>query len=311
MPATAPITFWHWAGFIVVVLVFLAADLGLIHRSNRPIPPKTALFWSAIWFLSAMLFARILAVWRGPGESLEFVTGYFVEFSLSMDNIAVIALIFAWFAVPGRYQHRVLFWGILGALVTRGIIIVLGVALIRSFHWMFFLLGAFLIFTGIRWALARESAVHPDKNPLVRLARKILPLSDNFDADKFRTTVGDRRVWTPLVLVLLTIETVDLIFAVDSVPAVFAVTQKPFIVFTSNVFAILGLRSLYPGVARAIECFRYLKTGLAAVLVFVGAKMLAADWVTVSTALSLVIVAGILALSIVLSIFTRSWQKKA
>jgi len=249
-----------------------------------------------------MLFAGGLALRRGAQESLEFATGYFVEFSLSMDNVAVIALIFAFFGVAPQFQHRVLFWGILGALIMRGFMIAAGVALVQTFHWILYLLGAFLVGTGLRWVFSKQAAVQPEKNPLLRLARKVFPVSNDFDGGKFLTWQNGRRALTPLALVLLTVETADLLFATDSIPAVLAVTQNPFIIFTSNIFAILGLRSLYFAVANALQYFRYLKTGLAAVLIFVGAKMLASRWFVLPTGISLAIVAAIFALSVGLSI---------
>jgi tellurite resistance protein TerC len=303
MPAPIPITLWHWAGFILIVLVFLALDLGGFHHSSRVVKPKEALLWSAVWFCLAILFARGLALWRGREASLEFVTAYFVEFSLSMDNMAAIALIFTFFGVAARLQYRVLFLGILGALVMRGMMIGLGAALIHTFRWMLWLLGAFLIFTGVKWGFSKQTAVHPENNPLLRLARRILPVSSDYDGDKFLTWKDGRRAWTPLALALLMVEAADLIFAVDSIPAVFAVTQKPFIIFTSNIFAILGLRSLYFALAGAIRHFRFLKTGLAGVLIFVGLKMLASRWVVVPTGLSLAAVAAMIVLSMGLSIW--------
>ncbi|MGP8198616.1 MAG: TerC/Alx family metal homeostasis membrane protein [Limisphaerales bacterium] len=310
MPAPVSITIWHWAGFILVILLFLALDLGFFHRSTRVVTSREALLWSAVWFFLAVLFTRGLRVWRGPEESLEFLTAYFVEFSLSMDNVAAIALIFTFFAVPARYQHRLLFQGILGALVLRGMMIGLGVTLIQAFQWTLFLLGAFLIFTGVKWGLSKQPAVRHESNPVLRLARKFLPVSGGFDGDRFLTWVDGRRAWTPLALVLLMVETADLIFAVDSIPAVLAVTQKPFIVFTSNIFAILGMRSLYFAVAGAIRYFRFLKAGLAGVLIFVGLKMLASRWVNVPTGLSLAVVAAMIALSVALSIGYEFYRAK-
>lgn len=309
MPAQVPITFWHWTGFICIILVFLALDLGVFHRSSRIVKPKEALLWSGVWFFLAMLFARGLAVWRGPDESLEFITGYFVEFSLSLDNVVAIALIFTYFRVAARQQHRLLFWGILGALVMRGTMIGLGATLIQSFRWVLYLMGVFLVFTGVRWGFSKQPVAAPDNNPVLRLARKIFPVSSDYDGDKFLTWADGRRAWTPLALVLLMVETTDLIFAIDSIPAIFAVTQKAFIVFTSNIFAILGLRSLYFAVTGAIQYFRFLKAGLAGVLIFVGAKMLATSWYAVPTGLSLAVVAAIIALSMGLSILAVSREK--
>jgi tellurite resistance protein TerC len=301
MPDRDPITIWHWAGFIVAMVLFLALDLGLFHRSPRVIKTTEALVWTAIWFVLAMIFAGGLAAWRGPGDALEFVTGYFVEFSLSMDNVAAIALIFASFGVAAAHQHRVLFWGILGALVGRGLFIGLGAVLIRQFHWVLYLMGAFLVLTGLKWAFSGHAGLQPGKNIVLRLAEKIFPIADDA-GEKFLGWKNGRRALTPLALTLLAVETTDLLFAVDSVPAVFAVTQKAFIVFASNCFAILGLRSLYFAVAGAIVHFKYLKAGLATVLIVVGAKMLAAPWYQLPTGFSLLVVAVILSAAVIFSI---------
>ena len=307
MPAPGAIAVWPWAAFVLAMLVFLALDLGVFHRAPRVVNPKTALLWTAFWFLLALVFAGGLAAWRGPEESLEFLAGYVVEFSLSLDNVAAIALIFAFFGVAARQQHRVLYWGILGAIATRGAFIALGATLLQSFHWVLYLMGAFLVFTGLKWGFSKQAEIHPERNPILRLARKFLPVAESGpDAgEKFLTWANGRRAITPLALALLTVETADLLFAFDSIPAVFAVTEKPFIVFTSNCFAILGLRSLYFAVAGAMAHFRFLKAGLAAVLVFVGAKMLASAWLAISTGLSLVIVAAIIAGAIGLSVAQR------
>ncbi|MEK7684973.1 MAG: TerC family protein [Verrucomicrobiota bacterium] len=306
MLAEIEISPWHWVGFISVILIFLALDLGVFHRQAHVIKFQEALAWTVVWFAVAMAFALFLApmiveTW-GREETIEFITGYIIELSLSMDNVFVIALIFAYFCVPLQFQHRVLFWGILGALLMRGLMIWLGTELIRQFAWMLYVLGAFLVFTGIKMIFAPEEEVYPEKNPLIRLARKLFPVSTQFDGQKFVTEWKGRRALTPLALVLVMVETTDLIFAVDSIPAIFAVTQKPFIVFTSNVFAILGLRSLYFVLAGAIGYFRFLKLGLSVVLSFIGLKMLIAKWYHISTSLSLVVVAGIILVSVVASI---------
>lgn len=310
MAESGPINVWQWAGFIVIVLVFLALDLGVVHRASRIIKPWEALLWCVTWFALAMLFALVLSMWLGAQQSLEFVTGYFVEFSLSLDNVVAIALIFTYFKVASRYQHRVLFWGILGALVMRGLMIAAGAALIMAFQWLLPVLGAFLVFTGAKWGFSRKESVNLEKNPALKLARKFLEISPHYDADKFRTWHKHRRVWTPLALVLVMVEATDLIFAVDSIPAIFAVTQKAFIVFTSNVFAILGLRSLYFAVAGALECFRFLKPGLAVVLIFIGLKMLTARWVSIPTALCLAVVMGVISASIWLSLRVARKEKR-
>jgi tellurite resistance protein TerC len=297
MPGTVSITPWHWAGFVLVILACLALDLGVFHRQTHVVRWKESLLWSLVWFLLACLFAGALGRWRGPEESLQFLTGYVIEFSLSLDNVLAIALIFAAFGVAQEQQHRVLFLGICGALLMRGLMIGAGAALLHSFHWLTYFLGAFLVVTGLRWAVARQGAVRPERNPVIRLARKFCPVSAEFDGGRFVTVANGRRALTPLALVLLTVETTDLVFATDSIPAIFAVTQNAFIVFTSNLFAILGLRSLYFVVAGAIRNFRYLRIGLAAVLVLIGLKMLAARWYPMPAGVSLAVVAALLGLS--------------
>jgi tellurite resistance protein TerC len=314
MLALVEITPWHWAGFILCVLFFLALDLGVFHRKAHVVKFKEALCWTGLWFSLAMLFALAMRQARGPQESLEFLTGYLIELSLSMDNVFVIALIFGYFRVPAQYQHRVLFWGILGALIMRGFMIAAGAALVHRFQWMLHVFGLFLIFTGIKMLLVSNHEVHPEKNPVVRLARTLFPISSDFNGQRFTIKLDAGIALTPLALVLILVETTDLIFALDSIPAIFGVTTNRFIVFTSNVFAILGLRSLYFVLAGAIGLFRYLKYGLSIVLVFIGVKMLldphlAAGepvrhfWqVRIPISLSLLIVIVIIAGSILLSL---------
>ncbi|MSU58673.1 MAG: TerC family protein [Pedosphaera sp.] len=304
------ITPWHWAGFIVCVLFFLALDLGVFHRRAHVVKFKEALVWTGVWFALSMLFAAALIPTRGRQEAVEFITGYLIEFSLSMDNVFVIAIIFTYFRVPTQYQHRVLFWGILGALLMRGAMIAAGAALIQRFMWLLYFFGAFLVFTGVKMLFTSDAAVHPEKNPVLRLAKKIFPITPDFHGHKFTVRNPQGLALTPLALVLLMVETTDLIFAVDSIPAIFAVTTKPFIVFTSNVCAILGLRSLYFVLAQAIGYFRYLKVGLSFVLVFIGIKMLIdphdapEKWfqLEIPGGVSLLVVAGIIATAIVLSL---------
>ena len=301
---SAVITSVHWsawAAFVACILVFLALDLGVFHRHSHVVKVKEAFGWTLVWFAVAMLFAGGLVAWRGKQEAVEFVTGYIIELSLSMDNVFVIALLFAYFRVPAQFQHRVLFWGILGALVMRGVMIGAGTALVARFHWTLYLFGAFLVYSGIKMLFGHDEAVEPEKNPVLRLARKLYPVSHEFDGQKFRTLVNGRRALTPLALALLMVETADLVFALDSIPAIFAVTTKPFIVFTSNVFAILGLRSLYFVLAGAIGYFQFLKYGLSLVLVFIGAKMLVEHWVQIPTPWALLVVAVIITASILLS----------
>jgi tellurite resistance protein TerC len=312
------ITPWHWAGFIVCVLVFLALDLGVFHRRSHIVRFKEAFAWSALWFALAMVFAGALSHWRDREEAVQYTTGYLIELSLSLDNILVIALIFSAFRVPPQFQHRVLFWGILGALIMRGAMIAVGAALIHRFAWVLYLFGLFLVFTGIKMLFSGQETVEPEKNPALRLARKFFSVTPEFMGAKFFARLDGRFLLTPLALVLLLVETTDLIFAVDSVPAVFSVTQKAFIVFTSNVFAILGLRSMYFLLAGALGYFRYLKFGLSVVLVFVGAKMLLDShgktprWFQfdISTGVSLLVVAGILLAAIALSAIAARHEKK-
>jgi tellurite resistance protein TerC len=306
MLGAADISATDWIVFLTAILVFLALDLGVFHRKAKVIRFREAFFWTTIWFLLAMGFGMLLAPqmvedW-GSQQTYEFVTGYVIELSLSMDNVFVIALIFAYFRLGQKYQHRVLFWGILGALLMRGTMIWAGVQLIQRIKWMLYALGAFLIYTGIKMLFSKEEGVHPEKNVAIRIARKFFPVSNDFDGERFTTIFQGRRTLTPLALVLLMVETTDLIFALDSIPAIFAVTLDPFIVFTSNVFAILGLRSLYFVLAGAIEYFRYLRFGLSVVLVFIGAKMLLAKTrYHVPTTTSLFVVGGIILISILIS----------
>jgi tellurite resistance protein TerC len=302
-----------WVGFIIFVLVMLAIDLGVFNRTAHVIQPKEAARWSALCVALAMLFAGGIATGilpvpaSGTADALAFVTGYIIELALSVDNIFVFVLIFSYFKVPPKYQHRVLFWGVLGALVMRGAMIGAGALLIERFHWIIYVFGAFLVFTGIRMAMQDEMDIEPESNPVLKLVRRFMPVSPNYDGQKFFTmeSIGGkmRRAATPLFVVLVLVETTDLIFAVDSIPAIFAVTTDPFLVFTSNVFAILCLRSLYFLLAGVMDKFHYLKIGLSIVLVFIGAKMLAtAVGIHVPIGISLGVVAGVLIGSVVLSL---------
>jgi tellurite resistance protein TerC len=318
MLALVNITAWHWIGFIGCVLFFLALDLGLFHRHAHAVSFKEALSWTAVWVSLALLFAALLRFLRGPTEALEFLTGYIIELSLSMDNVFVIALIFGYFRIPPEHQHRVLFWGILGALIMRGVMIGIGVAVISLLDWVLYVLGAFLVFSGIKMIFV-ETEVEPDRNLIIRWVRKIYPVAGQLDGQRFLTRANGRRALTPLALVLVMVETTDLVFAVDSIPAIFAVTTNPFIIFTSNVFAILGLRTLYFLLAGAIGYFRYLKFGLSLVLAFIGVKMLLDPhgrqpplWfqVKIPISVSLLIVAGIIIISIAASIVAGHRDRK-
>jgi tellurite resistance protein TerC len=303
---------WMWVGFNLFVLVLLALDLGVFHREAHAVSVKEAAIWSAVWIGLALLFNGALYLfwdqiapasgYTNQEAAVAFFTGYLIEKSLSVDNIFVFVLIFGFFRVPAAYQHRVLFWGIIGALLMRGALIAVGAALLKEFHWIIYLFGAFLIFTGIRMALHKDIEVQPDQNPLVRLFRRIMPVTEGYVGERFFVRRAGVLMATPLFLVLLMIESTDLVFAVDSIPAIFAVTEHPFIIYTSNVFAILGLRSLYFVLAGVVDKFYYLKLGLSAVLTFVGVKMVLADIYKIPTAYSLLVIAAILVVAIVASL---------
>jgi tellurite resistance protein TerC len=298
---------WLWVGFNVFVLAMLALDLGVFHRQAHEVSVKEAAGWSVFWISLAMVFNYGLYHFVGRQAGLEFLTGYLIEKALSVDNIFVFVLIFSYFQVPPKYQHRVLFWGILGALVMRGAMIGAGAALIKEYHWIIYVFGAFLVFTGIRMATQKEMDIEPESNPIIRLVKRFVPVTSQYHGQKFfiREEVAGklRRVATPLFVVLVLVETTDLIFAVDSIPAIFAITQDPFIVYTSNVFAILGLRALYFLLAGVIHKFHFLKLGLSVVLVFVGVKMLVTYFdFHVPIGLSLGIIGGVLLISVVASL---------
>jgi len=292
-----------WGAFFLFVLVMLALDLGVFHRKAHVIAPKEALTWSGIWVGLALLFAAFVWGRFGPQAGMEFLTGYVVEKSLSVDNIFVFIVIFSALRIPPLHQHRVLFWGILTALVLRAAMIFAGAALLTRFHWLMYVFGAFLVFTGVK--LYRDRNVedtHPEQSALARWVKKVIPFTDKLDAGHFVTVENGKRVATPLLMALMLVEVTDVIFAVDSIPAVFAVTLDPFIVFTSNIFAILGLRSLFFLVSGAVEKFTYLKVGLSLVLMFVGLKMTLVDWVKVPAAVSLLVIVALLGGAIFFSI---------
>ncbi len=295
-------TIWLWIGFNVFVLAMLACDLGVFHRKAHTVSIKEAAIWSVVWITLAMIFNAGVYFFGGPEPALQFFTGYLLEKSLSVDNIFVFVLLFTSFGVPAAYQHRVLFWGVLGALIMRGVLIGLGVVLLETFHWIIYLFGAFLIFTGLRMAFHKETELHLEQNLLLRLVRCVVPVTNDYERDRFMVRRAGQVLVTPLLLVLLVVETTDLIFAVDSIPAIFAVTQNPFIVYTSNVFAILGLRSLYFVFANVMGKFYYLKLGLAVVLSYVGVKMVLVDIYHIPTVPSLAVIAVVLAAAVVASI---------
>ena len=307
MTDTQPIA---WVLFNFFILVMLVLDLKVFHRKPHEIKIKEALGWSAFWIALALIFNVGVYYWMGSQAGLEFLTGYLIEKSLSIDNIFVFLLVFSYFKVPALHQHKILFWGILGALVFRAIFIFTGVALINQFHWIIYVFGAFLIVTGIKLALEKNKEIHPEKNLFLRLFARLMPISKKYDGSKFFTKEGGRRVATPLFVVLLVIESTDVIFAVDSIPAILAITQDPFIVYTSNAFAILGLRALYFALESLMVLFHHLHYGLSAILVFVGSKMLLVDVYKIPTGIALGVVGGILALSIILSLIYKPTSSK-
>ncbi len=293
---------WLWVGFNLFVLAMLVLDLGIFHRKTHAVSIREAAIWSAVWIALSLLFNAGIYFFSGPELALQFLTGYLIEKSLSVDNIFVFVLLFSYFSVPAAYQHRVLFWGVLGALIMRGILIVLGAMLLENFHWVLYLFGAFLIVTGVRMAFNKDEAVHPERNPLLKLVRRVVPVTANFEGDRFLVRRAGQVLATPLLLVLLVVETTDLVFALDSIPAIFAVSTDPFIVYTSNVFAILGLRSLYFVFANVMGKFYYLKIGLSVVLSFIGVKMVLADIFHMPIGLSLAVIAFVLATALIASI---------
>jgi tellurite resistance protein TerC len=310
------ISIYFWIGFHIFIFLMLALDLGVFHKKTHKVPVKEAVIWTVVWISLAMIFSFCIPLFIypeaavGKTKALEFLTGYVIEYSLSVDNIFVFILIFSFFNVDGRYQHKVLFWGILGALIMRAIFIFAGVALINRFHWIVIIFGGFLVFTGIRMLFTREAPAEPDKNPIVKFFRKFLPVTETYHGDRLFVTEKRRLHATPLFLVLVIIESSDLIFAVDSIPAILAISKDTFIVYTSNIFAILGLRSLYFAIAGIMGYFRYLKIGLAFVLTFVGAKMLLAFFgLDIHIVLSLIIIVSILLVSVLSSVLIKPGEK--
>lgn len=297
---------WSWVAFNLFVLAMLAVDLGVFHRKAHVVSIREAATWSIVWVTVSLAFNYGIYHYRGREAGLQFLTGYLIEKALSVDNIFVFVLIFSYFRVPAKYQHRILFWGIIGALLMRGAMIGAGAALVARFHWILYIFGAFLVFTGIRMALHTEEDIHPEKNPVIHFLRRLIPVTNRYHGQSFfvRETIGEvtRTFATPLFVVLVLVETTDLIFAVDSIPAIFAVTQDPFLIFTSNVFAILGLRALYFLLANIIHKFHFLKLGLSVVLIFVGTKMLIVEYYKIPITVSLAVIAAVLTTSVVASL---------
>jgi len=294
---------WAWVAFLSGVLLMLALDLGVFHRKAHVVRVKEAAFWTGVWVTLSLTFGFVISRWLGQEKAVEYLTGYVLEWSLAVDNIFVFVIVFNFFRTPFKYQQRVLLWGVLGALVMRGIMIGVGVTLIQNFHWILYVFGAFLLFTGLRMLFGKDDhETDLSSNPGVRLARRFLRVSPEYDGQRFFTVRDGVRMATPLLLVLVVIEFTDVIFAVDSIPAIFAVTTDPFIVFTSNVMAILGLRSMYFLLAHVVYRFVYLQTGLAVILSYIGVKMLLLDVVHIPTPVSLGVVLSILATSIAASL---------
>lgn len=294
---------WLWIGFSVFIIAMLSLDLGLFNRRAHTIKYREAWIWSIVWVSLAMTFCGLVFYYQGTQRGFEFLTGYLIELSLSVDNLFVFLLIFSYFKVPAKFQHRVLFWGVMGALIMRLTMIFVGAALIQRFHWIIYIFGGFLVYTGIKMFTHEDTDMQPDKNPVVRLVTRFLPITHHYDEQKFFTRVNGKLTGTLLLLVLIVVEVTDLVFAVDSIPAIFAITTNTFIVYTSNVFAILGLRSMYFLLAGVVEKFRYLRTGLAIVLTFIGVKMLlGAISIHIPIQISLVLVALVLAGSVVASL---------
>lgn len=291
-----------WGGFVAFILGMLILDLKVLHRDHHEVKIREALLWTVIWIVISLAFNLGVYFFMGTEKALEFLTGYLIEKSLSVDNIFVFILVFSYFKVDVRYQHEILFWGIMGALVMRAAFIFAGVALVTRLHWVIYIFGAFLVFIGIKMAFEKEKEIHPEKNPVLKAFKHFIPVASDYSGSNFFVKIAGRTMATPLFVVLVVIETTDLIFAVDSIPAILSITYDPFIVFTSNVFAILGLRALYFAIAGIMKLFSYLHFGLAFILVFVGVKMLLADFYKIPVAVALAVVGVALMISILASI---------
>jgi len=301
---------WLWAIFNLFVVFMLVLDLRVFHKQAHEVKIKEALLWSAFWIFLSLLFNAGVYFFEGSEVALQFFTGYIIEKSLSVDNLFVFLMIFSYFKVPAKYQHKVLFWGIVGALLMRGLLIFVGVTLIRQFHWILYIFGAFLVFTGIKMAFQDEAVdIHPESNIFVRLFKKILPITAGYHGGKFFIRAEKKIYATLLFVVIIVVETTDLVFALDSIPAVFAITRDPFIVYTSNVFAILGLRALYFALAGLLDLFHYLKFGLSIVLAFIGVKMLIESFYDMPITIALGVVVGVLTISIIASILLPKKEK--
>ncbi len=299
-----------WIGFVVFIVGMLVLDLKVLQKKDHDIMVREALLWTLFWIVLSLLFNVGVYFYMGKDYALEFLTGYLIEKALSVDNIFVFILIFTYFDIPPRFQHKILFWGILGAIIMRAAFILAGVAIIQQLHWAIYILGAFLVYIGIKMAFEKEKEIHPEKNPALRAFSKIYPVDYNYKGGNFFIRKGGKLVATPIFVVLLVIETTDIVFAIDSIPAILSITLHPFIVFTSNIFAILGLRALYFAVSGIMKLFRYLNYGLSLILVFVGVKMLISDFYKIPVSIALSVVGGLLVGSIVLSILLADKKKK-
>ena len=301
---------WAWGAFFLFIAAMLALDLGVFQRDSHVVAMKEALGWCAVWATLAVAFGAGVWHFRGPELGQQFLASYLIELCLSVDNVFVFILVFAYFKVEPRYQHRVLFWGIIGAVVMRAVFILVGVSVIARFHWILYIFGAFLVYTGVKMALpSKDAEVDPEHNPAVRLFRRFFPVAPRNDHGHFFTIHNGKCMATPMFIVLLVIETTDVVFALDSIPAVLAITKDGFVALTSNIFAILGLRSLYFALSGIMGLFRFLKVGLAVILVFIGLKMLVEHWMKVSTTTSLAVIAGVLTTSILMSVLIKQPNK--
>ena len=298
---------WAWVTFFTFITAMLALDLGVFQRETHVVSMKEALAWCCVWVTLALSFGGLLWQWRGPESAQQFLAGYLIELCLSVDNVFVFIPVFAYFKVEPRYQHRVLFWGIIGAVLMRAVFIIVGVEVIERFHWVLYVFGAFLVYTGVKMALpSKEAEVDPEHNFTVKLFRRFYPVAPHNDRGHFFTVHQGRRMATPLFIVLIVIETTDLVFALDSLPAVLSITKDSFIALTSNIFAILGLRSLYFALSGIMGLFRFLKVGLSVILVFIGVKMLIEHWMKITTGTSLAVIGGVLTTSILMSVVIKS-----
>jgi tellurite resistance protein TerC len=303
-------SYFIWFGFVIFITAMLLLDLKVFQRKEHEILVKEALIWTAFWIALALLFNIGIFFFMGHDSALEFLTGYLIEKSLSVDNLFVFLLIFSYFGVSPRHQHKVLFWGIIGAMIMRALFIFAGITLIQKLHWMIYVFGAFLVYIGIKLVLSKETEVHPEKNPVLRLFRRFIPVTKEYVGNNFFIKRAGKIVATPLLVVVIVVETTDVVFAVDSIPAILSITLDPFIVYTSNIFAILGLRALYFAIAGLMKLFRHLNYGLSIILVFVGVKMLISDYFNIPVPIALAVVAGVLATSIIASIIHTAHDKK-